>query len=69
MDASLVTSVMTALCCRTLSYSVSSRTEWTLDSSSALPPRHSTAWQRPTLAAFRVKQLPGSPGATESCLM
>lgn len=60
---------MTALCRRILSYSDSCRTVWMLDSSSAFPSRHSTAWHRPTLAAFRVKQLPGSPGAAGSCLM
>lgn len=60
---------MTALWRRTLWYSASSLTVWTSESSRALPPLHRTARHRPTLAAFRAKQPPCSPGATGSCLM
>lgn len=63
------TSVMMALCCRTLWYSGSSLTVCVVESCIALPSRHRTAWHLPTFAAFRVKQPPCSPGATGSCLM
>ncbi len=63
------TSVMMALCCRTLWYSGSSLTLCAVESCIALPSRHKTAWHLPTLAAFSVKQPLCSPGATGSCLM